>query len=117
LFRETEEVVKTDTTPSGSPQLGSRCSFEDSDSSVPQSTAIASEGQENGEELPHEETSATADTVSNPHGNSTEGTLAAILRKQKKGRTKRRPKRLVLKEDYIDIIRDDFWDAHASILT
>ena len=58
-----------------------------------------------------------SDAVSNSQGNSAdEVALAASLRKAKKGRTKRRPKRLVVKEEYIDIIKDDFWDSHSSIL-
>ena len=35
----------------------------------------------------------------------------------RKGRGKRRPRKYILKEDYIDIIRDAFWESKPWILT
>ena len=122
LFRDMEEVIRPDPNPSSSPHLASRGSSEDGESPPTQSTfAVSPKEQESGGLVTEEGSSNKLDTVSNSpalSGCSTDEISTAMvdLRKSKKGRTKRRQKRQVLKEEYIDIIKDDFWDSHPSIL-
>jgi ribosome-binding protein aMBF1 (putative translation factor) len=52
-----------------------------------------------------------------PETSSTQPNSApSDTQKAKKGRTRKRPKKYVLTEDYIDIIKDAFWDSKPWIL-
>lgn len=59
-------------------------------------------------------TSPTAD-VENVSANGSHATTSTTVTKSKNGRT-RKPKKYILKEDYLDIIKDAFWETRPWIL-
>jgi hypothetical protein len=69
--------------------------------------------------LPHEQEVSVTPTIASDE--STESVAASPSEpldaaKEKRGRTRKRGKKWVLNEDYIDIIRDPFWDTKPWIL-
>jgi hypothetical protein len=55
--------------------------------------------------------------ASRPSENDGKPTPTTTLNTSKKGRPKKRPKKYVVKEDYIDIIKDAFWESKPWILS
>jgi hypothetical protein len=73
---------------------------------------------------PHAETSAQDDkSDDSPDGRDGRGSnvgeengVSQSTSKNKKPRSKKRPKKYIIREDYVDIIKESFWDSRPWLL-